>query len=180
MYRSINEWRQNKNVSKQPKTFVKNEDFSYILSPEHTRETQHIIDAALAMELDRNATVNLIRNIFTDPLQAPENISVPFVADNLDKIMDELRSVPDTKFATPIGYTESMLSNNSPLECVFLTKDSNLFRKTDGFLVEGNIVYVPDTTKLSPLHNKRIISFLKMNTTKNLIEHIKWTRKTRK
>lgn len=173
MIRSLNEWREHKlKLAKKA-----NETYLYPDNLEKQQLVQKITDAAIELKLDKDSTIEVIRNIFTDPSQSPEEINIQFVKDNLDEIIDNVRSTPDEQFATPIGYTEQMLSNESEFEQVALCENAKDLEKIDGIIVEGNIVYIPNTTKLNPTHNKRVIEFLQKNLAVNLANHIKWTRK---
>lgn len=174
MLRNIEEWRA---ASARIK---KIQEFLYIQNPERAREVEQVVQSALDIQLDKDSTINLVRNVFTDPIAAPENINVPFVQQNIDSIVSELQGLPTERFATLIGYTEAMLQSTSPLEYVYMTERSNDLIGVNGVIVEGAIVYVPDVTLLSPIHNKKVISHLKDQNTINLIQHIKWTRKSRK
>lgn len=173
MIRSLKEYRENK-IKLTQKI---NDTYLYPDNIESQQMIQKVTDAALALELDKNSTIKAIQNIFTDPSQAPEEVNIQFVKDNLQQILDNVQDTPEEKFATPIGYTEQMLQNQSAFEQIVLCENANQLKDTQGLIIEGNIVYVPDTTKLNPVLNKQVIEFLKKNNAKNLANHIKWTRK---
>ena len=173
MFKSLNEWRENR-----AKLYARLLD-SYLFPQtiEYQQQVQKITDATIELQLDKNSTISVIRNIFTDPSQSPEEINIQFLKANLDHIVNVVQEMPAESFATPIGYTEQMINNKCAFEEIALCENVKDLEPIDGLIIEGNIVYIPDTTKLSTVYNKRIIDFLKKNNAKNLANHIKWTRK---
>lgn len=144
---------------------------------------------ARSLELSKANTIGIVKNVFTDPRQAPKEISVDFVVNNLESIIDYLDKIPD------IGYSELDIiddiknKDDLPFECIMKVNNSKeiikLYEqlkqkiKNDDFQVkyDNNVFYINNLDLLSENNVNIVLSTLKKHKAINITEQVKWLRK---
>lgn len=61
-------------------------------------DIDEVVKYAKDMELPKNQTIDYVKSIFVDAVKAPEEISVTFVRNNLDKIVQKINEIPDAEW----------------------------------------------------------------------------------
>jgi hypothetical protein len=208
MIRTIKEWKEhkmkssaiNENDINRPdhdinivKT-IENPDDATQKDPGHESEINSVIDHAIALELSKEDTIRIIQNVFVDPAQAPDNISVVFVLDNMGEIVQRLEEMPEEYFSSQDEnrFTVDMIGNDLPFECVMyapnnskLEQLSNVLNeqiKKDGFksVYENGIFFVNSLDKMNEGNRSKVMNILREANAKNVGEKIKWKRKISK
>lgn len=122
-----------------------------------------IINIALTFNLNKQQTIKLIENVFTNPSQAPSMINVNFVKNHLSDIIHSINNLSDNNFNI-YNYTNEMLNitnNDIALYVEGINEFVNLINekiKLTNFkcIYENNILYISNFEKLNE-HNKNII-----------------------
>lgn len=149
-----------------------------------------IAEYAKSLELGKQQTIDVITNIFVDPAQAPEDISVAFVQDHLGEITAYIESLPDTDFPeNKYVYTPDMEDNDLPFECAMyapnndkiakLTESLNVQIKKANFkaIYENGIFFINSLDKLNDNNKTVVLNILKECGAKNISNSLKWKRK---
>lgn len=178
---SIEDWR--KHISQ----VVKKEEIKENVEIPQYLEIVKFVDYLISLNLSKDETIKLVSDIFTDPSKAPENISVQFVKDNVQEILNDLEAKSEEEFK---GYSvpENILSNNNAYECVMYVENNekikkladvlNIQIKKEGFksIYENNIFFINSLDMLNEKNKNTVLSLLKENNAININESIKWKR----
>lgn len=141
-------------------------------------------------EMSKPDTIGMVSKIFVDPSQAPNDISVAFVQDNLGLIIDILDKIPDSDYPeNPMTFTNDMESNNFPFECVMYAPNNdkvkklaealnNQIKKKDFKVIyENGIFFVNSLEQLNESNRKIVMNILNESNAKNISNQLKWKRK---
>jgi len=141
-------------------------------------------------EMSKPDTIGMVSKIFVDPSQAPNDISVAFVQDNLGLIIDILDKIPDSDYPeNPMTFTNDMESNSFPFECVMYAPNNdkvkklaealhNQIKKKDFKVIyENGIFFVNSLEQLNESNRKIVMNILNESNAKNISNQLKWKRK---
>lgn len=141
-------------------------------------------------EMSKPDTIGMVQKIFVDPSQAPDDISVAFVQDNLGLIVDILDKIPDSDYPeNPMTFTNDMESNSFPFECVMYAPNNdkvkklaealhNQIKKKDFKVIyENGIFFINSLEQLNESNRKIVMNILNESSAKNISNQLKWKRK---
>lgn len=168
-----------------------------LVSTENTSEpseqfkmTYDIAMYAKDFEMSKPDTIGMVSKIFVDPSQAPNDISVAFVQDNLGLIIDILDKIPDSDYPeNPMTFTNDMESNSFPFECVMYAPNNdkvkklaealhNQIKKKDFKVIyENGIFFVNSLEQLNENNRNIVMNVLNESNAKNISNQLKWKRK---
>ena len=162
-------------------------------SPEEHDRFKTAYDIAMYakdFDMSKPDTIGMVQKIFVDPSQAPDDISVAFVQDNLGLIVDILDKIPDSDYPeNPMTFTTDMENNEFPFECVMyvpnndkvkkLTEALNTQIKKKDFKVvyENNVFFINSLEQLNENNRNIVMSILNESKAKNIGNQLKWKRK---
>ncbi len=142
------------------------------------------------LEFSKEDTKKLITDVFVDPANTPDNLSIHFINMYMGYIVDYIDSIPDSEFPTgPIFSDELTNTNDLPFECVMYVENNdkienliNLLNskiKINNFktIYENNIFYINNLELLNENNKKIVLNLLKENGAKNISNELKWKRK---
>lgn len=157
-------------------------------------QTQIGITCSVALKcgLNREQTIKLVENVFTNPAKAPEEINVKFISENISQLTQHLSSIDNKYFGPTIHFTQNILESKNPFELVFfhnsqrgynimienLRKSLDTNIKKEGFKVfyENNIFYINNFDILNE-HNKNVVlTKLQQYGAINIATQLKWAR----
>jgi len=141
-------------------------------------------------EMSKPDTIGMVQKIFVDPSQAPDDISVAFVQDNLGLIIDILDKIPDSDYPeNPMTFTNDMESNSFPFECVMYAPNNdkvkklaealnNQIQKKDFKVIyENGVFFINSLEQLNESNRKIVMNILNESNAKNISNQLKWKRK---
>ena len=141
-------------------------------------------------EMSKPDTIVMVQKIFVDPSQAPDDISVAFVQDNLGLIVDILDKIPDSDYPeNPMTFTNDMESNSFPFECVMYAPNNdkvkklaealnNQIQKKDFKVIyENGVFFINSLEQLNENNRNIVMNVLNESNAKNISNQLKWKRK---
>ena len=138
------------------------------ISPEIKLEINDVVVQAKDMGLPKLATIEYVKNVFTDTTKAPEEISVSFVRNWLNEIEKGLNSIPDPEWPKDDEFLEiqELMKKAEP------SKDWMLFKldETKVACNESKYVYFNDVSKIT----EEISKALKNKGAKIIYQNAKW------
>jgi hypothetical protein len=141
-------------------------------------------------DMSKPDTIGMVQKIFVDPTQAPDDISVAFVQNNMGEIVEILDNIPDDEYPeNPLTFTTDMTENEFPFECVMYVKENLKIEKLTKILntqitkndfkslYENNIFFINSIDKLNDKNRNTIMKLLQQCNAKNISTQLKWKRK---
>lgn len=189
MITSIKDWKKTINENFDPNNPSGCLPFGDI-NPEKLEQARKIAEYAKDFDMSKPDTIGMVQKIFVDPSQAPDDISVSFVQDNLGLIINILDKIPDSEYSeNPMTFDTSIQNNEFPFECVMYIKDNSKIQKLtealnnnikkNGFIAsyDNNIFYINELDKLNEKNTKIVMQVLNEVNAKNVTTQLKWKRK---
>lgn len=150
---------------------------------------------ALKCGLNRNQTLNIIENVFTNPAKAPEEINVKFVKENLDKIKNTLLAYKDTDYGIDYSFHKKILEMKNPFELIVsIEKNKSLeiikmfeslntqIKKEDFYTFAAyyengpSYFYINNLSILNEHNKKTVLTTLEKQGAINIATQLKWAR----
>lgn len=160
------------------------------IDPERLEQARKIAEYAKDFDMSKPDTIGMVSKIFVDPSQAPDDISVSFVQDNLTLIIDILDKIPDSEYPeNPMTFDTTIQNNEFPFECVMYIKNNSKIQKLtealnnnikkNGFIASynNNIFYINSLDKLNEKNTEIVMKVLNEANAKNVTTQLKWKRK---
>lgn len=148
------------------------------------------INYILSLKLSKKDSIDIVNNVFTDPLNAPDNIDVEFVNKQKGHITSALDRLPDeTFFKDTIEFDDDMTNNPiAQFECVVYSKsnkikllseklNNKISKENFKCIYKNNILYINDIDKLNENNKQIVLKVLKENNALNVINTLKIKRK---
>lgn len=188
MYRSIDEWR--KNGSPVSNKIVKTVEVKANESTSLT-ETDRYVSLFKSFNLTKENTILLIETVFNDPSQVPDDVSVIYVSEHKEQIIETIKK-DDSFNVNAISFTDEQLENDSPSECIMQVEDndsvrslvekinSKITKKGLRCVYDGKVFWVNDFSLIGERNQAYILEQLKKAGAKNIFETKRWTRKLKK
>lgn len=148
------------------------------------------INYILSLKINKEDSINLVEKVFTDPLNAPDNINVEFVNKYKADIIQSLKNMPNEIFFKDSVELDKDMTNNPTghFECIVYSKSNKLKMLSeklnekiakDDFkcIYKNDIFYISDIDKLNENNKNIVLKILKENKVVNMIETLKIIRK---
>lgn len=121
------------------------------------------INIALTFNLNKQQTIKLIQNVFTNPSQAPSMINVNFVKTYLDDILKSIDNLTENNFNI-YNYTNEMLNITNNDIAMYVEGINDFVHEINekinilnfNCIYENNILFISNFEKLNE-HNKNTI-----------------------
>lgn len=171
---TINDWKTFKGKSAIKEEIVTIEPETVVIcntpeiSPEIELQVNDVVVQAKDIGLPKLATIEYVKNIFTDTTKAPEEISVSFVRNWLNEIEKGLNAIPGPEWPKDDEFLEiqELMKNAEP------AKDWMLFKLDETKVAnnESKYVYFNDASKIT----EEISNRLKNKGAKIIYQNAKW------
>lgn len=198
MIRTINEWKKYKRTVEEVDPGLLDDDKKQTfpkafgaIKQEPTPEVKAFVDYVVLLGLDKAESLKLVSTVFIDPAQAPDEVSVVFVQENLSDITHALQIMEESEFQTAANaqYTDAMLNNDDKHEClIYAPNNKKLQQLSDALnaqikradfnaVYENGIFFINSLDSLNEGNRKIVVNIIKEANGKNLSDNIKWKRK---
>ena len=171
MITSLNEWKKSKGQKVNEIAIPTSDEIDNpnidknFLSEDDLLRYKAIHDVAMYakdFDMSKPDTIGMVQKIFVDPSQAPDDISVAFVQDNLGEIVKILDSIPDEEYPeNPLTFTTDMEENDLPFECVMYIPDNAKIQKLTEVL--NKQIQKNDFKSIFVINKKNISKFNRIN-----------------
>lgn len=193
MIKSLNDWKKyNNKIINENNNLINDtfdDDIDYI-EDDVQLKIKEIVDYAKSLELNKEQTLDIISTFFVDPAQAPENISVSFVQNYQNEILQYIHNIPESEFSNvEYNYTKDMTTNDFSFECaMYIPNNENIKELTNILnekinkpkfkaIYENNIFFINSLELLNENNKNIVLNTLKNNNAKNITNILKWQRK---
>lgn len=148
------------------------------------KQIDDIVKIAKDMELPKNQTIDYVKTIYTDAVKAPEEISVTFVRDNLDKIVSEINKIPESEWPKQQDFLSisEMFKKHEPKTWVLFKIDESIINdfvsknkynyvyNKLGYIYISDVANLTETFTNSLNESKAIIKYKNVKWIKNIIK----------
>lgn len=199
MITSLNEWKRSKGesvneIAVPTSNQIDKPNMNNVgISEDELSHQKAIYDVAMYAKdfgMSKSDTIGMVQKIFVDPSQAPDDISVSFVQNNLGEIVNILDGISDEEYSeNPLTFTTDMEKNDLPFECVMYIPDNakikqlsevlnkQIQKKEFKSIYENNIFFINSLEKMNDNNRTIVMNILNECKAKNISNQLKWKRK---